>query len=133
MASLVTDEGAYQLATGGLVFTTGTWKVRLVASSATPDKTITAMTGLTSIGTDQALANKTTTKDGTNHRVVFDADDPVWTAVASGTVGWAIVYKDGANDAARVPVFVEAVGPVVANGSDLTWQINAAGINYIQQ
>lgn len=135
MASFVNNAGAFQLLGNGtpIVFGSDTIKARLVASSVTPDKDDTSMTGYTAIGTDQTLGSKTITKDTTNDRIVYDAADPVWTAVASGTVGWVVVYKFVTNDAGSTPLFVIDNSDLVANGSDITWTIAATGIGYLQQ
>jgi hypothetical protein len=139
MASFVNNKGSFGLqgASGGtaIVWGSDTIKARLVASSVTPDKDDTSMTGYTAIGTDQTLANKTQTNDTTNDRTVYDNTvDPVWSAVAGGsTIGWIVVYKFVSNDAGSTPIFVADVTDTPTNGSDVTWTIAATGIGYTQQ
>lgn len=134
MASFLNNEGAKGMTSNGTIdWAADTIKARLVASSVTPDKDDTAMTGYTAIGTDQTLGSKTKTKDTTNDRIVFDAADPTWTAVASGTVGWIIVYKFVTNDAGSTPIAIVDVTDTPANGSDIVWTIAATGIFYLQE
>lgn len=134
MANFTYDEGALQLQNNSIVWASDTIKQRLVASSVTPVRTDTAMTGYTAIGTDQTLGSKTRTKDTTNHRIVYDAADPVWTAVASGsTVGWSVIYKFITNDAGSIPIFLIDLVDTATNGSDMSITFDVTGIAYTQQ
>jgi len=135
MASFLTNSGAQGLTSGGTIdWAADTIKARLVASSVTPDRDDTSLTGYTAIGTDQTLGSKTKTKDTTNDRIVFDAADATWSAVASGsTVGWVVVYKFVTNDAASTPIAVIDVTDTPTNGSDIGWTISASGIFYLQE
>ena len=134
MASFVTNRGSLNLQSNSIVWASDTIKARLVPSSVTPDKDNTVMTGLTAIGTDQTLGSKTRTEDTTNDRIVYDAADPTWTAVAGGsTIGWCIVYKFVTNDADSVPIAVIDLADTATNGGDITVQFNADGIAYTQQ
>lgn len=138
MANFTTNRGARDLS----VKTPGTqidWaadviKARLVSSSVTPTKDDTSMTGMTGLGTDQTLGSKTFTEDTVNDRIVYDAADPTWVAVASGaTVGWVVIYKFVTNDAGSTPIFVIDITDTPTNGGDITIQFAAAGIGYLQQ
>lgn len=93
------------------------------------------MTGLTAVGTDQTLGSKTgPTTDGTNHRTVYDAADPTFSAVAGGsTVGWCVVYKFVTNDADSIPISVLDLTDTPTNGGDIGITFNADGIAYTQQ
>jgi len=135
MASFVFNEGANGLLSGGtIVWATDTIKARLVASSATINKDDTTMTPHTAIGTDQTLASKTKTKDTTNDRIVFDAADSVWTAVAGGsTVGTVTIFKFVTNDAGSTPIASLDITDTATNGGDLTIQYDALGIFYLQE
>lgn len=138
MANFTTNRGARDLTVGGggtaITWSSDTIKARLVASSVTPTKDDTAMTGYTGIGTDQTLGSKTLTEDTTNDRIVFDAADPTWTAVAGGsTVGWCVVYKFVTNDAGSTPIFVIDLTDTATNGGDITVTFASTGIGYIQQ
>lgn len=136
MASFVYNEGANGLLSGGTInWATDTIKARLVASSATINKDDTVMTGHTAIGTDQTLASKTKTKDTTNDRIVFDAADPVWTAVAGGsTVGTVDIFKFVTNDAGSTPIANLDITDTATNGGDITIQFDATnGCFYLQE
>lgn len=138
MASFVTNRGARDLSvvTPGtqINWTTDTIKARLVASSFTPTKDDTTMTGYTAIGTDQTLASKTFTEDTTNDRIVYDAADSTWTAVAGGsTVGWIAIFKFVTNDAGSTPIAIIDVTDTATNGGDITVQYDSAGIFYLQE
>jgi len=134
MASFVTNRGSLDLQSNVVVWASDTIKCRLVASSFTPDKDNTVMTGYTAIGTDQTLGSKTRTEDTTNDRIVYDAADPTYTAVTIGsTIGWVVVYKFVTNDADSVPVFVLDVTDTPTNGGDISVAFSASGIGYTQQ
>ena len=135
MASFVYNEGANGLLSGGTItWASDTIKARLVASSATINKDDTTMTGHTAIGTDQTLASKTKTKDTTNDRIVCDAADPVWTAVAGGsTVGTVDIFKFVTNDAGSTPIASLDITDTATNGGDITIQFDANGIFYLQE
>jgi hypothetical protein len=126
MASFATNEGASRFA-GGLDWTSASViAARLVASSASPNKDDTAMTGFTPIGTDQTLVqgNRVKTKDPTNDQVKLRYTTTLtWTAVAGGsTVGWIAIYvEDAAADATRVPLFWIDVTDTATNGGNLTY------------
>ncbi len=136
MASLIFNTGALHLngESTAIDWENDTIKVRLVASSVTPNKDDTSMTGYTAIGTDQTLGSKTRTADNTNDRVVFDAADPTWTAVAAGsTIGGIAVYKFVTNDAGSTPICFHDEADTATNGADVlkTWSAN--GVFYLQQ
>lgn len=133
MANFIYNEGAESLLDGSIVWASDTIKARLVASSASPNKDDTSLaSGYTAIGTDQTLGSKTRTKDTTNDRIVYDAADPTWTAVAGGsTVGWVIIYKDDGGNG--VPICALDVADIATNGGDLSLPFDSAGIFYLQQ
>lgn len=138
MASFVTNRGARDLSveTSGtqIDWSADTIKARLVPSSVAPTKDDTSMTGLTAIGTDQTLGSKTFIEDTTNDRIVYDAADPTFPAVAGGsTVGWCVVYKFVTNDAGSTPIFVIDLTDTPTNGGDITVQFASTGIGYLQQ
>lgn len=138
MASFVSNRGARDLSvgTGGtqITWASDTIKARLVASSVTPNKDDTSLTGYTAIGTDQTLGSKTFTEDTTNDRIVYDAADPTWTAVAGGsTVGWVAIYKFVTNDAGSTPIAILDITDTPTNGGDITITFASTGIFYLQQ
>lgn len=132
MASFVFDEGAESLQDNSIVYATDVIKIRAV--TGVPSRTDTAMTGHTGVGTDQTLGSKTRTKDTTNHRIVYDAADPAWTAVAGGStiVGFE-VYKFVTNDAGSTPIVFIDVTDFSTNGGDIGLQFSTDGIAYTQQ
>ncbi len=92
------------------------------------------MTGYTAIGTDQTLGSKSRTNDTTNDRIVYDAADPTWTAVASGsTIGWIVIYKFVTNDAGSTPICALDVADTSTNDGDLLFTFSANGVFYLQQ
>jgi hypothetical protein len=138
MASFVTNRGARDLSveTGGtqIDWSADTIKARLVASSATVGKDDTSLTPYTAIGTDQTLGSKTFTENTTDDRIVYDAADPTWTAVAGGsTVGYVVIFKFVTNDAGSTPIAVIDVTDTATNGGDITVQFASTGIFYLQQ
>lgn len=138
MASFVTNRGARDLSVGTsgtqITWASDTIKARLVASSFTPDKDNTSMTGYTAIGTDQTLGSKTFTEDTTNDRIVYDGADPTWSAVAGGsTVGWVVIFKFVTNDAGSTPIAVLDITDTPTNGGDITITFAATGIFYLQE
>lgn len=148
MASGVYNEGAYQLRNGGSVdFAADTIKVALVSSAYSFDKDHASMTtpaaseisvtgyasGFAGAGR-KTLASKTTTKDTTNDRIVYDAADPsAWTLATGATVGGAVVYKHITDDATSVPLFFLDHADVPTNGGTFTLQFHADGMAYLQQ
>jgi hypothetical protein len=148
MASGTYNEGAYQLRNGGAVnFASGTIKIMIVSSAYTFDKDHASMTtpaaseisvtGYTpgfASADRKTLAGKTITKDTTNDRVKYDADDPSsWTLAAGATVGGEVVYWHDTDDATSVPLFFLDHADVPTNGGTFTVQFHADGIGYIQQ
>lgn len=138
MASFVTNRGARDLSVGTsgtqITWASDTIKARLVASSFTPDKDNTSMTGYTAIGTDQTIGSKTFTEDTTNDRIVYDGADPTWSAVAGGsTVGWVVIFKFVTNDAGSTPIAVLDITDTPTNGGDITITFAATGIFYLQE
>lgn len=132
MASFITD--AAQLAIqNGTIVVGDTFRFRLVASSVTPTRASTTMTGMTAIGTNQAATTVTQTLDSTNHRVNWGADNPLWTSVASGsTIGWVVFYKFVTNDAGSTPVFVIDVNDTATDGNNIGYTVPATGVGYSQ-
>ncbi len=135
MASFVMNAGADGLTSGGTInWATDTIKARLVASSATITKDDTTMTPHTAIGTDYTLLSKTKTKNDTLDRVVFDAADPVFTAVAAGsTVGTVTIFKFVTNDAGSTPIASLDITDTATNGGDITISFSTDGIFYLQE
>ena len=135
MADFVYNDAALKLQNGSINWGSDTIKARLVASSVTPDKDDTVMTGYTAIGTDQTLGSKTgPTKDTANDRITYDAADPSWTAVASGsTVGFCVIYKFVTNDGDSIPIACLDLTDTPTNGGNMSVTLNAIGAFYTQE
>lgn len=95
------DNGRKKLVDGSIDLDTDTLKVALCSSSYTPAVTTHTFfsditneivaSGYTTGGV--TLANKAITVDTTNHRAYLDADDAIWSASATFTVRYAVLYK----------------------------------------
>jgi hypothetical protein len=145
MASGWYNKGKAQVANGGIDLLTDTIKVMLVSSAYTfnPDHNfasdanaqeiaVTGYTGGFGGGGRKTLANKTITEDDTNDRAVFDADDPVWTALGAGaTIGGAILLKEVTNDGASPVILFLDPADLPTNGSDFQLQFDATGIAWL--
>ena len=80
-------------------------------------------TGYTAGGA--TLAGKTVTKDTTNDRAKFDADDVTWTGLNVGTPSHAILYDD--THASKTLVAYWEV-TTATNGGNYTLQFGANGV-----
>ena len=81
----------------------------------------------------QTLASRTLTEDDTNNRVVLDAADTAFGALATGdTVGGAVVYRHvGVTDSANPLIgFLDVSPGVPTNGSTFTLTWSADGLFY---
>lgn len=77
----------------------------------------------------KTLGGKTITVDATNARVVFTANNVVWTALGAGaTIGAVILFANRSTDALSPLIAKFAVSPQATNGSDITAQWNANGM-----
>jgi len=138
MASFTFNDAADKLTAadaGDIDWVNDTIKARLVASSVTPNKDDTSMTGYTAIGTDQTVGTKSKNKDTTNDRIQYRAAASTWSAVAAGsTVGWVVYYRFVTNDADSTPIFAVDITDTPTNGGDLTYTPDATnGVGYTQQ
>lgn len=136
MASFVYNRGAKNLQNNSIVWASDTIKARLVKSTATVNKDDTSMTGHTTItgSTDQTLGSKTFTEDTTNDRIVYDAADSTWTAVASGeTVQGIDIFQFVSNDAGSTPIAFIDITDLPTNGGDITLQWATTGLFYTQE
>ena len=119
-----------------------TIKVALVTSSYTFDQDshenfddITnevVGTGYTAGG--QALTTKTVTKDNTNDRAVFDADDAEW-AASTLTARGAVLYKDtGVASTSRLIWFIDFGGDQTTSAATFAVRFNATdGVFYLDE
>lgn len=122
-------------------------RVVLVMSNSTAETDLTAanLGAITTLDrndaagyADQAIANQVVVRDDPNQRAEFNHDPVTWTALAASTranIGM-IYYIEGANDAARVPLFfIDTMDagspntfPFTGNGTDVTFTPNAEGL-----
>lgn len=73
--------------------------------------------GANRVGTDQTLGTKTTTGG------VFDAADPVWTALSSTEVSYAVIYKStGVDGTSQLIAYLDTITgvPFTPSGADYT-------------
>lgn len=78
----------------------------------------------------QALTGEAVIEDDTNNVVNLDADNPTWASVATGET-WraAVVYKEGASDAARALLSLHTLSAALpTNGSAITLTVDTAGL-----
>lgn len=148
MASGAYNKGATDLQNRTIDWASDTIKVMPVKSSYTFDPDHSSMTTPTASELDctgytggfagadrKTLGSKTITQDDTNNRSVYDAADPsAWTlgGAVNNTIGGFIVYKHLTNDAGSTPIFFCDITDLPTNGSTVTLQFAATGINYLQ-
>lgn len=132
MANITYNEGIESVVDRNIDLISDTIKAMLVSATYTPNKDDQFIdAGGASdavdarIGTDQALGSKATGKDTTGDFAYFDAADPTWTAVASGTIVGVVIYKDtGVPTTSKILAYID-VTDTPANGGDITLQIAA--------
>ena len=141
------NEGAFALGDGAIVFDTdAAIKIMLVKSSYVfnNDHTVTDLaahevgvsgyTGGFNGAGRKALASKTTTKDNTNDRTVYDAADPSpWTLAAGEIVGGAAVIRENTNDAGSTALFFINLTDTPTNGGTQSITFAVTGVAYLQQ
>jgi hypothetical protein len=137
MANAIYNSAKRDLANGSIDLDTDTIKVMLVTATYSPNidthtkrSDITnevSGTGYTSGGA--ALANKTVTADNTNDRMVFDADDLVWSA-STITARGAVLYKSrgGAASADELIMYVDFGSDISSTADNFTIQWATTGI-----
>ena len=124
---------------GSIDLDTDTIKVALVTSSYTPNQDdhedyadiTNEVTGTGYTAGGATLANAAVTKDNTNNRGKFDADDTTW-STSTITARGAIVYKDSGVDASSWFVcYIDFGSDKTSTAGDfkITW--DSDGIFYI--
>jgi hypothetical protein len=138
MANLVYNEAKKQILNGSIDLDTSTIKVMLVKSTYTANADHAAIDDgtaddpksheLTVSGyARQTLANRSVASDVTNDFAYLDADDTVFTALATGEmIGGAIILKDSGVDTTSIPIAFYDLTDTPTNGSDITVQWNTA-------
>lgn len=136
MADVIYNSFKQKIMDGSIDLDTDTIKVALVTSSYTPSQDdhedyadITnevVGTGYTAEGA--TLANAAVTKDNTNNRGVFDADDVTWSG-STITARAAIVYKDSGTAATSWFIaYFDFASDKTSTAGDFTIAWNANGI-----
>jgi hypothetical protein len=137
MANSVTNKLKFRLISGAVNLDTADLRLLLLKSS-TPDPDINTVSDLTP-GTNelsvagyarQALANTTVTEDDVNDFAYLDADDVVFTSLASGqTITWAELFEFIVNDAGSFVYGNYDVTDTPTNGGNITivWNTPANG------
>ena len=78
------------------------------------------------------LANAAVTKDNTNNRGVFDADDVTWSNSTIANARYAIVYKDSGVDATSWLILAADFGANKSSTTaDFTLRWHSDGIHYL--
>lgn len=121
MANALYGKGKEKFGAGSINWGSDTIKVALVLSAYTVNLSTHEFYSDISanvLGTPQTLGSKTSTLG------VFDAADPTWAAVASGsTVKAAVIYKDtGVAGTSPLIAYVDTITgfPLATNGGDIT-------------
>ncbi|MGD8457707.1 MAG: hypothetical protein PVF83_15095 [Anaerolineales bacterium] len=150
MTSLIYNEGKKQILDGGIDLLNDTIKVALVTGSYTPDKDThedfgdidnevsgsgydTGGNALTWTGGEfnengQAAA---VSRDDTNDRAVFNADDVTW-GPATITARAAIIYKStGTDSTSTLIAYVDFGKDYSASSEDFTIEWDSEGILYL--
>lgn len=113
MAKFFYNRGLELIAKNDLDCETATLKARLVMTNTTCDteKDKLTNTGFTDIdahgtATDQTLANVSITRDDVNDRIIIDADNIIFSALAAGArqSQGLYIYQDLGAEASNVPV-----------------------------
>ena len=143
MANFTYDHAKFLAGSAGLNLTTADLRILLLMSNTTADTekdkaTVSAFTTLDEYDGSGYSAGgipftgELLTEDNVGHKAVLDADNVTFTAIGAGTrscVGALVIAYSG-SVAASVPVAYFDTGgfPFVGNGSNVTFQVNAAGL-----
>jgi hypothetical protein len=120
MANALYGKGKEKLLSGSINLPTDTIKVALVSSAYTAnlstDEFLSTISGFV-LGTAQTLGTKTVTLG------VFDAADPIFSAVAGGSTAKALVIYKDTGSAATSPLlaYIDTITgfPLATNGGDI--------------
>lgn len=137
MPSRTYNKGINEISNQGIDFLNDTIKIMLVNSAYAhnPDSNFVSDIVANEVAgaTRQTLGTKTVTEDDTNDRSVFDAADPTFPSVTSGsTIGGAVVFKDTGADATSPLIAFLDTTDTPTNGGNITIQFSANGIFYGQ-
>lgn len=142
MASALYNEGQHLMATQALNWATADIRVLLLKTGYTLDKDHRFVSSLTPASNEatisgyarQALAGMSITKVDASDRIVFDATDLAFGALATGeTIIAGVVYLHNAADSAAPLICYADWTDVPTNGSTFTITWHADGVFYWQQ
>jgi hypothetical protein len=136
MADVIYNSFKQKIMDGSIDLNTDTIKVALVTSSYTPSQdnhedfadvtNEVSGTGYTAGG--QTLTNLTVSKDNTNNKSIFDADDVLWTN-STITARGAVVYKDsGTPSTSWLIIYLDFTTDKSSSASDFEIQWGTEGI-----
>ena len=147
MAALTYNIGSYSIINRTIDFASDDIEVIFTKSTYTPNKDdtnsvyaaaeisgVSGYTGGWGGAGRKLLGSKTITNDTTNDRTVLDAANPsAWTLGTGDTIGGAIIGKKGsASDATALPICFLEITDFPTNGSTVTLDFDALGIDYLQ-
>ena len=75
----------------------------------------------------KTLTGRTVTQVDASDRVEADAADVPWTGINAGTVGGAVIYKEGTSDADSPLVVFLDITDITTNGGSFTFQFATNG------
>lgn len=134
MANFVFNRGIAELFKGDTDLDVADLRVLLLKSSASPNRDHNVVADIVAGSAEisvsgyarQALTGETVTEDDTNDQVYLDANDPTFTALATGeTVGWGALFRHTGNDATAPCLAAYDVADTPTNGTDMTLQFAA--------
>lgn len=139
MADMIYDSCYVDTMKGLIDFDTDSFKVMYVTSTYTPTKTHAKRSDITNEVSDSgtgytaggyAIASPTVTLDGTNHRAVWDANDPANVTSASFTARGAVIYKNrgGLASADELVKYIDFGQDVTVTSGTFALTFNASGI-----
>ena len=143
MANFVYDHAKLLLATGALNLSTADCRLALLMTNTTADTekdkgTISGYTLLDDYDGSGypaggiAFTGETVTEDNSGHKAILDANDITFNAIGAGTrqAQGALLYAFVSSLGASIPIAWFDTGgfPFAGNGSNVTFQVNAAGL-----
>jgi hypothetical protein len=139
MPSRAYTKGAFGLLNGDIDFIADTIVALLLKSAYTHAPTHNFISDVVSeeLGVSgysrQTIGSKTITEDDTNHRVVFDGADPVFSELATGeTPSWCVFARFTGNDATSEIISAIDIPDTPTNGGNITVAVPTTGILYAQ-
>lgn len=145
MASFIYNELKKLVLNGGIDFDSHDIRVALLMTNTTADTQNDAIDTINDFTTldefdgsgyvRKALANETVTKDDTNDRAAFSADNVTWTTLGAGTrsVAGALIYKHNTNDTDSIPLaWIEFSATPDGNDFVIKWNSGSASGDIIR-